>query len=820
MASIRPAPARQATFAWARSDLRRRLVGLVVLGLLGGLAAAVALGSLAGARRSESAYRRLVDVTHGADAVIFASQVGLSDPEWEPIADLPYVESAGSFGLPFLTIGDRPATVDPDVGIGVFTTAFGGWRTDVDRPVIVEGRAPDQTNPNEVLAPPEAREYGIELGDTFVALIPSAEQIEAFDLFSPGEGERVPLTVVGFGRSTFEAAILADDDGGAGFFATNAFHERYSAPATFIDNLLVRFRPGEGSVGQLEDDARSILGSPSLPVLDAHAVGKRVTNGTSLEAAGLALFGIAVAVAGTVLVGQALARSVRAGAGDVPTLQAMGFTRADSALGLVLPHLLSIGVAATTAVVGAVVLSPRFPIGLSRRADPDVGLHADWLVIGLGTLLVVVILLAAAALTAWRAVSARPATAATRRSRLVDRLASAGAPPTVVIGASFALEPGRDARALPTRPALVGVVVGVIGIIAAQTFLVGMDDAIADPSRFGATWDAETTLNDVAGLPTFGDTMDLVDRDPDVEASAVSGRALVVIDDITQPTYSVTPREGNLSFTVLHGRPPDGPDEIALGPETAKGYGVGIGDTVTVRTATGDDVESTVVGLALLPTTPHSSYDQGAWVTADELDATASTPPAVAASEEAFVPPAVSPTLLTTLRPGVDPEAFVARIATELDPATELITTASEPVDIQNLRNVRTLPILFAAFTLVLAVGTVAHVCSSVVRRRGTDLAVLKALGMTGRGTRATLVWQATTLSVIGLVIGIPLGLILGRALWRIVADLVPLVFTPPFAVLAMVLALPATLLIANVIALVPGRRAAHLRPAQLLREE
>jgi predicted lysophospholipase L1 biosynthesis ABC-type transport system permease subunit len=128
--------------------------------------------------------------------------------------------------------------------------------------------------------------------------------------------------------------------------------------------------------------------------------------------------------------------------------------------------------------------------------------------------------------------------------------------------------------------------------------------------------------------------------------------------------------------------------------------------------------------------------------------------------------------------------------------------------------------VVFGLLALALAVGTVAHVCSGVVRRLGTDLAVVKALGVTRRGTRATLVWQATTLSVIGLVISITLGLILRRALWRIVADLVPLVFRPPFAVLATVLALPATLLIANLIALVPGRRVAHLRPAQLLREE
>ena len=100
---------------WARREIRRRRWSLVVLGLICGVTAAVALSSFAGARRADTAWERLTEAANGPDAVIFASQVNVSKPDWGPVAALPYVESAGSFGLPFITFTGRPDTVGPDV---------------------------------------------------------------------------------------------------------------------------------------------------------------------------------------------------------------------------------------------------------------------------------------------------------------------------------------------------------------------------------------------------------------------------------------------------------------------------------------------------------------------------------------------------------------------------------------------------------------------------------------------------------------------------------------------------------------------------------
>lgn len=789
---------------------------MLALGVLTGVAAAVSLAALAGARRADTAYDRLSEATGAADAVVFASQADIYAPDWSPVAELPYVEAAGSFGIPFVQVVDGPEGVDLDLGI--FSVPFGTWRTDVDRPVITKGRAPDPTNPHELLAPPEALGYGIDVGQEYVVRLPSDEQIEALDLFGEAQGELVPLRVVGIGRSTFELAVIP---GGAGFVGTPAFHDTYGAPVTFIDNLLVRFRPGEGSIGQLERDVREIFDSPLMPVLDAEAVSKRVTNGTGLEATGLAMFGLAVALAGSVLIGQALTRSVRSGAADLPALTAMGFTRFDAAVAMAMPHLVVVVVGVVVAVVGATALSPRFPIGLSRKVDPEVGVHVDLTVLGLGISLMVVVLVGTAAVTAYRSTSRSTSVPRSRRPRLVDLVAGAGARPSFLVGANLALEPGRDRRALPTRPALAGVVVGVIGVIGAQTLLAGMDDAIGDPARFGAGWDIETSVNDIAGVETFDEVMRTVEDTEGVVASALTGRALIVFDGVTQPTYSITPRQGSLDYTVLEGRRPAARGEVALGPDTADASGVGIGDSIPAVGGDGSATELRVVGIALLPTTPHSSYDQGAWVAPDQLVELAGAPVGELrpGADPAVESPPIVPMHLAVLD-DADPDAVAAILDERLDSSLHDAAPATEPLDISNLRNVRSLPALFAVFTMVLAVGTVAHVCASVVRRRGTELAVLRAMGLTPRGTRGAVAWQATTLSLIGLLVGLPLGVIVGRLLWGVIADLTPLVFVPPLAGMALAVAIPVAVLAANAIALLPGRRAARIRPAELLHHE
>jgi ABC-type lipoprotein release transport system permease subunit len=136
------------------------------------------------------------------------------------------------------------------------------------------------------------------------------------------------------------------------------------------------------------------------------------------------------------------------------------------------------------------------------------------------------------------------------------------------------------------------------------------------------------------------------------------------------------------------------------------------------------------------------------------------------------------------------------------------------------LRSVRTLPMVMAGFLALLAVGAVGHALATAVRRRNHDIAVLRALGMTRRQSRITVITQAMVVSLVGLAVGVPLGIALSRTIWRYVADTTFMHYVTPVAAAALAVVVPVTLAAAILLAVWPGRVAASLPVADVLRAE
>jgi ABC-type lipoprotein release transport system permease subunit len=114
----------------------------------------------------------------------------------------------------------------------------------------------------------------------------------------------------------------------------------------------------------------------------------------------------------------------------------------------------------------------------------------------------------------------------------------------------------------------------------------------------------------------------------------------------------------------------------------------------------------------------------------------------------------------------------------------------------------------------------VGHALVSAVNRRRRDLALLKTLGFVRGQVSATVAWQASSLAIVGLAVGIPLGLIVGRWAWVLVADGLGVATDAALPTVALLLAIPVALFVANLVAFVPGRLAARTRPAVVLRAE
>jgi ABC-type antimicrobial peptide transport system permease subunit len=127
---------------------------------------------------------------------------------------------------------------------------------------------------------------------------------------------------------------------------------------------------------------------------------------------------------------------------------------------------------------------------------------------------------------------------------------------------------------------------------------------------------------------------------------------------------------------------------------------------------------------------------------------------------------------------------------------------------------------VLAAVLIVFAVGTLAHVLLTSVRRRRRDLALLKTLGFARSQVLGVVAWEASAFAVVALLIGLPLGVFAGRWAWAYFANAAgaPAQATVPLP--AVLLAIPVTFLIANLVAAWPGWTAARLRPATVLHAE
>jgi predicted lysophospholipase L1 biosynthesis ABC-type transport system permease subunit len=262
---------------------------------------------------------------------------------------------------------------------------------------------------------------------------------------------------------------------------------------------------------------------------------------------------------------------------------------------------------------------------------------------------------------------------------------------------------------------------------------------------------------------------------------------------------------------VLSGHGLQGAGQVVLGPATLAQLGKQVGDAVTMTDGRGGRSSLQIVGTATLPSlgidgSLHTEMGVGAVLPYQLV-------PAATASQPSNV--------LVTLRPG-------ANVATALPALQRLVPAADggevmstqRPAEIVNYRSMGAIPAFLGA---ALAAGAVAALCLTLfasVRRRRRDLALLKTIGFTRRQLAAAVAWQSTVAVAVGALVGVPLGIALGRFLWDLFARQISVVPEPTVPGLTVVLITVGALVLANVVAAVPGRMAARTPTTVLLRAE
>ena len=458
---------------------------VLVVGILGG----VAMGAVAGARRTQGAFPVYLASTNPSDVVAFDEYISVTGTGYSArvdraIARLPYVERA-TYVIGFDPTLTQRTKVPVDAVAGETPPAFegslNGEYTTVDRATVVRGRMFDPNVQDElVMSASGAEEYGLHVGSTLAIGVYSDAQVSsavATGVLPDRPHVSVELKLVGIVESSSQ--VVEDDDAALGSqfgVFTPALTRRlatccagYSYVALKLDGgtrheaavvrAIERLVPAIGGVGGGQTNASTVA---------------LVERSIRPESIAFGAFGLIAALAALLIGGQVVGRLVRVNADDGEVLRALGagpvMTTADGLVGV----LGAVVLGAVLAVVVAVGLSPLAPFGAVRPLYPDLGIAFDWTVLGLGFAVLVVVLGTASVLLAYRAAPHRGDLARRRRAERAPTLsrvaAASGLGPSATTGIRSAFGSGGGRDAAPVRSAILGSVLAVVVVASSIIF--------------------------------------------------------------------------------------------------------------------------------------------------------------------------------------------------------------------------------------------------------------------------------------------------------------------------------------------------------------
>jgi hypothetical protein len=799
-------------YAW-----RARWRGLLVLGLMVGLTGGTVFAAVAGARRSASALERFHDAGRTLDVFLAADVTTPEPPGLQALLDGPLVESTNDLAFVFVD--------DTQVGFVFARTSRRGL--DIEQGVLLEGRRADPDAADEVtVSELTARQHGLDVGDTMVVgtLTPAqAEGVLTAEEPTSLDGPELRLRVVGVTRTGFDVAT--GENSTALTMTTPAVWERYGDQiGVGSSSHMVRLVDRPGALEEFTDAIEAAYGGEHLPSINVGQGEDELADSISVITVGLVLVAAVVALAGTAWVGSALGRTERLGASEVELLRALGVTTAERRLLLAATVVPGVVLGLVLAPVVAVALSPLLPVGTARRMDPDIGVHADFPTLLLGSAALVVVAAVAAGVAAVRLTrSEARREGGSRRVPTVVEGTARRLRPAPATGVRFALHsPPRSST--PVRPALAGAVVGVLGLVAVAVVGASLQRLVDTPARWGTTWDV--AVNAQAFVPEGEEPepgpQPEIDRralldDAEIDAFAeLLDDEQVTIDGVEAVAMTVEPVKGEITPTVVRGREPRSDDEIAVGSDTFDEVGAELGDTVSVGSRHQRSAEFRLVGIVALPTFGEATpVATGASLTRGGGDRLLLGDP----SESDDVGTGY---VVIRWAAGVDGDEALAKrgIETSEGGFEQAAYRPTAGPEVQGLEDVRGFPLAAGAALAVLGLIATAHALIVTVRRRRRELGVLSSLGFTPGQRRSVILGQATTIAIVAVVVGLPLGAVAGRVAWSAIARSLGLAEGTAFPVLAMALGVVALLAVLNLIAVFPAVTARRLRVAEALRSE
>lgn len=780
-----------ATGFLVRTQLRRHRGRIAALALLVGLTGGVVTASLLGASRSRSSFDRFVAEEKSADLAVF---VNLED-ELERLAEHPAVERIGRFSMLSLvptSLVDRDDVYVPFAASldGAVPYEFNGYR-------IIDGRLPEPDVATEIaLHESTAQLLGVDVGDRVEMAMFTDADLEALFEFerTPESYDTVDMDVVAVMRDPIDVIARSSD-----IVVTPLTPAAAASLDDEVGSLgmgaFVSVRPGT-DVGQFMADLAEAM--PEAQV-ERWIGGTEVADtgfGSTLDviADGLLAVAAVVALGGTLAAGQAFARGATASGAEQQALTSLGLERRGARVVAAVPGLAVAGLGGILAAAVAVALSPRFPIGIARRAEPDLGidLHPGVLFGGLAVTACTMTVALAASTLANRDV--------TRSSRSMSSHVNFG-PLAGVVGSG---------NASLARSTQLAVAFGGLAVAAALVFATSLDRLLETPQRYGWTFDSAVVSE--THDPTILDEGVDVAADPAVAAATEAVFQIqLTIDGRPSMGYAIGDAAGPIAPVAAKGRAPMRADEVALGRETMRDLGVGIGDQVTIAGAAGPSTFQ-VVGQAVLPVS-----SDGGRVGNGAAFVLAALPRLGIADSRSCGQETCYRQVLVRWEDGADQEAAARRLLAVN--SAEFVRPVPPP-EVERLSEVDAMPWIVSGILAALAAAAAGHAVVVTVHRRGRDLAVLRALGATPGQTRRAVSLHLVVLITGWAIVGTVLGVVVGRFLWVAVASSVGVAPVPTVPVSALVVLPLLAVGLTQLAAVVPARRASRHRPTQVLRSE
>ena len=813
------------------------LTVVVLVGLVGGLA----LGAVAGARRTQSSYSTYLASINPSDLELFTgfdnpslgTSVGYNPAIGPKLARLPYVRTVETVAGFDGTIAGNISGGHLAVGAGekppVFEGALGGEYTTEDRVHLVQGRLANPADPHEaVMNAQAAKELGVHLGAVIRFGLNSDAQERLIN--SPhGPSSLPPARVVSIklvGIVVFPQDVVEDqyDALGSALVLTTPALTREIAPccAYYAYSALQL----SGAAGSVRKVVSEITTSGIVPQGVISAVGF-MTNAPAIasadraikpEAIALAVFGGLAGLAALIIAGQVIARQLRLRADEFNTLSALGAAPAVIVTNAAIGTLTSVVAGSMLAVIVAVGWSPLFPLGPVRPVTP-ISVAFDWSVLGFGFLSLVFVLGAVSLFLARRQVPSRVLVrdrAPARPSGVARAAASSGLPLPAVTGIRFALEPGGGREAAPMRSAIFGAVLAVVVIVATVTFGSSLGTLLSQPRLYGWNWNY-MLLSGFSGdedLPA-GQTASLLAHDHEVVAASGVYFASIEIEGQNIGVMATSPKAA-VGPPILTGHGLEAANQIVLGAETMAALHAKVGQTLEVRTGGKHAVPLVVAGSATMPSLMGLDMGHGAVIDYELI------PGPLRNSQGNTVPGPNAYLIDTRGRPSAAVASLQRIIRTiNMTPVNEGSAGGAvsilRPTEIVDSGSVEAIPTILGAGLAGGAVAALSITLIASVQRRRRDLAVLRVLGLSGRQLASIVALQSSVAMTIGVSVGVPLGIVAGRLLWDLFASGIHAVPVPSVPALEIVAITLGALVLANIMAIIPGRTAARTRTALLL---